>query len=137
VLDDLGLAAAIEWQGKDFQERTGIEFNFQTFIDDGELDDKRATAFFRIFQESLTNVVRHAKASSVTITLLKEGSNIILTVQDNGKGISQHEITNPRSVGFLGMRERAAVFGGEVMVLGSAQKGTTVRVKIPLQIKSY
>ncbi|MBW7888252.1 MAG: PAS domain S-box protein [Bacteroidetes bacterium] len=132
ILDDLGLAAAIEWQGKDFHERTGINFAFQSSIDDVEIDEKRTTAFFRIFQESLTNVVRHAKAKNVSIHLRQEGNNILLTVQDDGKGISQHEINNPRSVGFLGMRERAAVFGGEVSVIGIPSKGTTVLVKIPL-----
>jgi signal transduction histidine kinase len=132
VLDDLGLAAAIEWQGKDFHERTGIQFHFKSLLDDFDLDEKRTTALFRIFQESLTNVVRHAEAKNVNITLHRDGNNIILIVQDDGKGIAQHEIANPRSVGFLGMRERAAVFDGEVTVVGVPTKGTTVKVKFPL-----
>lgn len=136
ILDDLGLAAAIEWQGKDFHERTGINFSFQSFIEDVEIDEKRTTAFFRIFQESLTNVVRHAQAKNISITLRQEGKDILLTVQDDGKGIGQHEISNPRSVGFLGMRERAAFFGGEVNVVGIPAKGTTVLVRIPLSSDS-
>lgn len=132
ILDDLGLAAAIEWQSKDLSERTGIEFIFQSSVDDLNIDEHVSTAFFRIFQESITNVVRHSQAKKVEINLRREGNAILLTVQDDGKGISQHEINNPRSVGFLGMRERAAVFGGEVTVLGTPHQGTIVRVKIPL-----
>ena len=136
ILDDLGLAAAIEWQSKDYQERTGIQFQFQSSIEEFVLDEKRSTAFFRIFQESLTNVVRHAQAKNVDISLRQEGNAIVLTVKDDGKGISAHEINNPRSVGFLGMRERAAVFGGEISVSGAPNKGTMVRVKIPIQTDS-
>jgi two-component system, NarL family, sensor histidine kinase UhpB len=132
ILDDLGLAAAIEWQSKDITDRTGIQCNFQSLLDDLELDGKLSTAFFRIFQESITNVLRHAQAKKIDINLRREGNAILLTVQDDGKGISQHEINNPRSVGFLGMRERAAVFNGEVTVFGTPHQGTIVRVKIPL-----
>ncbi len=132
ILDDLGLAAAIEWQSKDYQERTGIQFQVQTSLQEFVLDEKRTTAFFRIFQESLTNVVRHANAKNVEITLRQEGNTVVLTVKDDGKGISAYEINNPRSVGFLGMKERAAVFGGEIFVNGAPNCGTTVLVKMPL-----
>jgi two-component system sensor histidine kinase UhpB len=131
ILDDIGLAAAIEWQGKDFSERTGIDFTFH--LDEQiQMDEKRSTAFFRIFQESLTNVIRHAQAKNVAISLRKDGSNVLLTIEDNGKGIAQNELANPRSVGILGMKERAASFNGEVNVLGVPNKGTTVHVRIPL-----
>ncbi|MFA5834744.1 MAG: PAS domain S-box protein [Bacteroidota bacterium] len=131
ILDDIGLAAAIEWQGKDFGERTGIDFTFH--LDENlQMDEKRSTAFFRIFQESLTNVIRHAQAKNVAISLRKDGSNVLLTIEDDGKGIAQNELANPRSVGILGMKERAASFNGEVNVAGVPNKGTTVRVRIPV-----
>ena len=131
ILDDIGLAAAIEWQGKDFSERTGIDFSFH-LDEELQMDEKRSTAFFRIFQESLTNVIRHAQAKNVAITLRRDGSNVLLTIEDNGKGIAPNELANPRSVGILGMKERAASFNGEVNVIGVQGKGTTVRVRIPL-----
>jgi len=131
ILDDIGLAAAIEWQGRDYGERTGIGFSFH--LDEHlPMDEKRSTAFFRIFQESLTNVVRHAQAANVAISLRRDGTNVILTIEDDGKGIAQNELANPRSVGILGMKERAASFNGEVNVIGVPNKGTTVRVRIPL-----
>lgn len=130
ILDDIGLAAAIEWQGKDFRERTGIEFSFH-LDEELVLDEKRSTAFFRIFQESLTNVIRHAQAKHVSITLRRDGPNVVLTIDDDGRGIAANEISNPRSVGILGMKERAASFNGEVNVAGLPGKGTSVRVRIP------
>jgi len=135
ILDDIGLAAAIEWQGKDFSERTGIDFTFH-LDEEIQMDEKRSTAFFRIFQESLTNVIRHAQAKNVAITLRKEGASVLLTIEDDGRGIAPHELSNPRSVGILGMKERAASFNGEVLVSGTNGKGTSVRVRIPL-IESF
>ncbi len=131
ILDDIGLAAAIEWQGKDFGERTGIEFSFH-LDEELHMDEKHSTAFFRIFQESLTNVIRHAQARHVGISLRKDGSNVILTIEDDGKGIAPNELANPRSVGILGMKERAASLNCEVNIIGVHNKGTTVRVRIPL-----
>ncbi len=131
ILDDIGLAAAIEWQGKDFGERTGINFSFH-LDEELQIDEKRSTAFFRIFQESLTNVIRHANAKNVSISLRKESKNVLLMIEDDGRGIAEQEIVNPRSVGLLGMKERAASFNGEVQVLGQPGVGTTVCVRIPL-----
>jgi signal transduction histidine kinase len=135
ILDDIGLAAAIEWQGKDFGERTGIHFSFH-LDEELQIDEKRSTAFFRIFQESLTNVIRHANAKNVSIFLRKEANNVLLMIEDDGKGIAPHEIANPRSVGLLGMKERAASFNGEVQVMGQPGVGTTVRVRIPFPASS-
>ncbi len=131
ILDDLGLAAAIEWQGKDLRERTGIDFSFH-LAEELQLDEKRSTAFFRIFQESLTNVIRHAQAKNVVVSLRKDGNNVLLIIEDDGRGIAPNELSNPRSVGILGMKERAASFNGEVNVAGIPGKGTTVRVRMPL-----
>ena len=87
---------------------------------------------FRIFQEVLTNVTRHARASEVHITLQEQASHLILEVRDNGRGLTDSELSSPQSLGLVGMRERALLLGGEITFLGSQGTGTTVRAKIPL-----
>jgi signal transduction histidine kinase len=130
VLDHLGLRAALEWQMQDFQGRAKIECQFTSDLDELELDPQRSTAVFRIMQEALTNVARHAHATRVEASLRREDAHLILEVRDNGKGIPQAPDTN--RFGILGMRERAYVFGGEVMIHGSPGQGTTVTVRIPM-----
>ena len=133
VLDDLGLTAAIEWQAQDFQNRTGIQCDFNSNLREGDSDRDRTTTVFRILQETLTNVARHASATRVDICLKEEAGGIVLTVEDNGRGITEREISDPKSLGLLGMRERALVFGGEIKISGAPGKGTTVMLRIPLQ----
>jgi PAS domain S-box-containing protein len=133
VLDDLGLTAAIEWQAQDFQNRTGIECEFNSNLREVDLDRDRSTTVFRILQETLTNVARHASATRVNICLKEEEATLVLIVEDNGRGITKSEIFDPKSFGLLGMRERALVFGGEVEIRGTAGRGTTVTLKIPQQ----
>lgn len=133
VLDTLGLNAAIEWQAQEFSSRTGIdcEISEQTNY---QVDDRNCeSALFRIFQEALTNVARHAEATKVGISLSRQNGSLILQVRDNGRGITEKEIKDPHSIGLLGMRERAHVFGGEVNVSGSPGRGTTVTASIPLE----
>ena len=132
VLDDLGLTAAVEWQAQDFQNRTGIKCKFNSSLNDIALDRERSTAVFRIFQETLANVARYANATRVNISLEDDFDNLILIVEDNGRGITGSEISSPKSLGLLGMRERALVFGGEVKIFGAPGKGTTVILKIPI-----
>jgi signal transduction histidine kinase len=112
VLDDLGLTAAIEWQAREYQSRTGIVCEVRHELGEFEADPERSTALFRIFQEILTNVARHAK--------------------DNGRGIKKSELAGAKSLGLLGMRERALILGGEMEIRGASGKGTTVRVRVPL-----
>jgi len=133
VLDDLGIFAAIEWQTEDFQDRTGIKCEFNSSLEDVELDRDCSTAVFRIFQETLTNVARHANATRVNISLKEDNSNLILEVKDNGRGITEIEVSDLKSLGLLGMRERALLFGGEVKISGIQGKGTTVAVTIPIK----
>ncbi|MCG3113274.1 MAG: response regulator [Candidatus Manganitrophus sp. SB1] len=133
VLDDLGLVAAIEWQTKAFQTRTGISCRIKTNLQTVDLDRDRATAVFRIFQEILTNVARHAKATRVDILVEEENRQLFLDVEDNGLGISNQEISNPTSLGLLGMRERALLFNGEISISGISGKGTKVGLRIPLK----
>ena len=130
VLDHLGLRAALEWQMQDFEERSKIECRFSSDLDELDLDPERATAVFRIMQEALTNVARHAQASRVDASLRKEDNHLILDVRDNGVGISgAPDVTR---FGILGMRERAHVFGGDVLINGSPGEGTIVTVRIPV-----
>ena len=132
ILDDLGLAAALEWQAQEFQKRTGLRCHVSSEVTETPFDQDLNTAFFRIFQETLTNVARHARATKVEVTLRDEGSQLVMEVKDNGRGISSDEITNTKSIGLLGMRERAALLGGELTFLGHPGQGTVVTVKIPL-----
>jgi two-component system, NarL family, sensor histidine kinase UhpB len=132
ILDDLGLVDALEWQAHEFETRTGIRCKFLALPEDLKLDSYRSTALFRIFQETLTNVARHAQADLVCISLQVQNKEIILRVQDNGRGVTEQEISNAKSLGLLGMRERVLVFGGEVGIQGQEGKGTTVTVKLPL-----
>ncbi len=132
VLDELGISAAIDWQAKDFSERTGIECNCELQKEEILLEKEKSTAVFRIFQEALTNVARHANANKVFISLKEFKENLILEIKDNGKGITVNQINDPRSLGILGMKERAILFGGIVTIKSSMNSGTTVRVEIPI-----
>lgn len=133
VLDHLGLVAAIEWQARDFQTRMGlITCEFTNNPDQIPLDRDRATAMFRIFQGILTNVARHAAATRVDVRLYQAAGHVVLEVKDNGKGITEAEITSPKSLGLVGMRERVLRWGGEVRIRGVRQQGTTVTVRLPL-----
>ena len=132
LLDNLGLVAAIEWQGEDFQAHTGIKCNISVKPDDLCVDPGTATTVFRIFQETLTNVARHAHASKVTVTLEKKEGELRLVVKDNGKGITPKKISDTKSFGLMGIRERVKHRGGEVEISSALHKGTTVSVTIPL-----
>ncbi|MBI5471018.1 MAG: PAS domain S-box protein [Ignavibacteriae bacterium] len=131
ILDDLGLVAALDWQAKEFQRRTGIECTFLSNIDHLPLDGVGTAAIFRIFQESLTNVARHSGASRVEATLHRAGRELTLEVSDNGRGMNP-DVTAQRSLGLLGMRERASFLGGELEFLETAGGGATIQLTIPI-----
>lgn len=133
ILDDFGLVAAIEWHLQDFQNRMGIQCDFIAAPEEIDLNEEYSTAIYRIVQESLTNVARHANATRVTVTLNEASGNIILEVKDNGIGIRKEQVTDSKSLGLLGMQERALPFGGAVDIYGRPGKGTTVLVRIPLK----
>ena len=132
MLDDLGLISALEWQVKEFQKRTGIKCKLMLRQENLTLDQRRSMSVFRIFQETLTNVARHANATEVKATLRSEDAHLILQIRDNGKGITRRQIHNPASIGIVGMRERVILLGGEFNISGIKGKGTTVTVSIPL-----
>jgi two-component system, NarL family, sensor histidine kinase UhpB len=132
VLDVLGLKEAIEWQAQQFKDRTGIAVHCDTSRDDVALNPEQSTTVFRIFQEALTNIRRHAGATSVDVSVLVDARAFVLRVSDDGRGITEDEQSGQLSIGLLGMRERAHVIGGEIEVTGVDGKGTTVTVRLPL-----
>jgi len=131
LLDNLGLSAAIEWQAAQLRERTGIEYDFASEPEDIVLDQARSTALFRIFQETCTNIARHAKATKMAIMLKETPEEVVLRISDDGRGIKEEEISNPRSFGLMGIKERVLSLGGAVEFLGGVNQGTTVRVRLP------
>jgi signal transduction histidine kinase len=132
VLDSLGLAAAIEWQAADFQERTGITCEVAVDVKDAISDREFSTMCFRVFQETLTNIIRHAKATHVEVRLAQADRELVMTVRDNGRGISEGEVLHGRSIGLIGMRERVAQMGGHVFFFGLPNRGTTVTMRVPM-----
>lgn len=136
VLDSAGLLAALEWQAQQFETQTGIRCRVTSAVKDTLWDQDLNTAFFRIFQETLTNVIRHAQATQVDVLFMETGHALVLEVRDNGRGITEAEVHNTKSIGLLGMRERAALLGGEVFLQGEPGKGTAVTIRIPRRQKN-
>jgi two-component system sensor histidine kinase UhpB len=132
MLDELGLLSAIEWQSQEFQQRTGIICDISLPKVDIELEKEKSTAIFRIFQEALTNIARHANANKFSVILKQNANFITLEVTDNGNGIRKIQMEDPSSLGILGMKERALVVGGIVKIFGAAGEGTHVKVEIPV-----
>jgi len=132
ILDELGIIAAIEWQAEEFEKLTNIRCSVLLPKEELNLEKDKSTAIFRIFQEALTNIARHSEATRVQLSLLNYQLNISLEIQDNGKGITQEQIKDFKSLGIHGMEERALVFGGQVNIEGIAGKGTKVKVEIPM-----
>ncbi|MDX6443173.1 MAG: hypothetical protein QOH71_247 [Blastocatellia bacterium] len=132
VLDDLGLVAAIRWQARQFMDRTGVVIHCDWPIDDVNLNQKQSVTVFRIFQEALTNVLRHAQATTVEVTTADEADALVLTIRDNGRGITEDEKLGEFSLGILGMRERAHLIGGKIEISGTEGKGTTVTIRVPV-----
>jgi CheY-like chemotaxis protein len=132
VLDHLGLPAALDWQLEEFQTRTGIRCQISQPRREPALSPRQATGVFRIFQEILTNVARHARAGNVRAGLRFDGGQLVLMVTDDGVGIAPERIFDPASLGLLGMRERALLLGGAVEIKPGRRRGTTVTVRIPV-----
>jgi PAS domain S-box-containing protein len=133
MLDHLGLTAAIEWQVKEFETRTGIKCTISLEPEEIILDRDLSTAVFRILQEMLTNVARHAKATKVDVSLEDRAGKVVLSVRDNGKGLTKEQIASSESFGLIGMKERAHHFRGEIKISSIRRKGTTITLSIPHQ----
>jgi signal transduction histidine kinase len=131
ILDDFGLESAIEWQAEEFQNRTGVKCRVDSSIANLDLTKEQSTAVFRIFQETLTNIMRHSGATEVDVRLEMNKDTLILEVADNGRGITEAEIDNSQSFGLLGIRERLYPWNGQVDFIGHPNKGTRVIVRVP------
>jgi signal transduction histidine kinase len=132
VLDEAGLVAAIEWAARQFEARTEIICQFESSVENFNLSREQSTAVFRIFQEALTNILRHAEATTVGITMKDEGSEFVLTISDNGKGITAQQQSGAETLGIIGMRERAHLMRGEVSITRAEGGGTIVTVRVPI-----
>ena len=133
LLDELGIVPTLEYEVERFQRHSGISCTFRSAAGEIALDAKKSIAMYRIFQEAIANVARHAKATSVEISLRKEGADLVLEIKDNGIGISADAENEARSFGLIGMRERAILLGGTLEIGGVERKGTTVLVRIPYE----
>jgi len=137
ILDDLGLIPAIEWQLSEIQKRTGIRCTLRGTVEKQDLDPEKSAAVFRVVQEALTNVVRHAKAPAVQITLRAEHEDererLYISIVDNGKGITEAELSDAKSLGIVGMKERIARFGGELTITSRRGKGTRLDINLPIE----
>jgi len=132
LIDDLGLVSAIEWHASEFLKRTGVDYVLALPKEEIALDPDLSLSIFRVFQEAVTNVVRHAKATKIKISLKKTNSLLKLVVQDNGIGIEEKVLASPTSLGLIGMQERMHTWGGEVEINGVRGKGSTIRATVPL-----
>lgn len=133
ILDNLGIKAAMEWQAGEFQKRTGIKSRILFEPKEISLDNDLSTEIFRIFQEALTNVARHARAKKVDSCLEMFGNKLVLKVADDGKGITRKETVDPVSLGLIGIRERVYPWNGSVEIIGKKGMGTTLTVTVPLE----
>lgn len=132
VLDDMGIVEAVRWQVKEFQKRQKIECVLTVPDEDVVLNPERATAVFRIFQDVLDNIVRHAHATHVHVNIAKHEGDVMITVEDNGKGISEEDTQQNDAFGLMSMRERAWSQGGAVEFRKNKQQGTGVVIRMPL-----
>jgi len=130
ILDDVGLAAAMEWESKEFTKRTGIKCTFSDKKQGIQLSIDKKSNLFRIFQESLTNVMRHSNATAVNVLLERRKDKIALCIEDNGKGFAINQ--QSKTLGLLGMRERSLALGGTYNIESQPGKGTKICVQIPI-----
>lgn len=131
ILDEVGLAEALQWYGSEFDKRTSISIRFTVFPKKFDVDKKQTTELFRIFQEILANVAKHSGASKVVVFLKKENELLTLRVKDDGIGIKETDMANKNSFGILGIRERAKLMGGQMNIKGAPGKGTTITIEVP------
>ena len=133
MLDDLGLNAAIDWLARDAGRRMGVEVRLQLCGDDPKVGDAAAIALYRMVQETLTNIARHARATAVRIEIRCQRDELVLSVQDNGVGFSGAQIYREGSHGLMGIRERAWMLGGQIEIGNASSGGGCVTVRLPLR----
>jgi signal transduction histidine kinase len=133
ILDDLGLLAALDWQLQEFEKQSGLECRLDILAGDVQVNPAVSTAVFRIVKESLTNILRHAEARAVTLTVAQSGPSLHVTVHDDGRGLAAGQLARRQSLGLMGMRERAKLVSGDLEISSEPGQGTTVRVTVPLE----
>lgn len=133
ILDSLGLNAAVEWQAGEFKKRTNVDVHLHLSETLPSIDDAVKTGAYRIIQESLTNIARHAQAASVEITIDTRNQNLFVLITDNGKGFDSALLQHPESLGLLSIQERARMIGGKAAITGEPGKGTRVTLEVPLK----
>jgi len=131
ILDSLGLMAALKWQGREFEKRTGILFQFFSIHNDIKLEVNLSTNIFRVYQEALTNIARHANATKVSATLIWNDDYMSLIINDNGRGFNLNEAMTRNSLGLVGMKERSLMLNGHLTIKSSKRNGTTIILKVP------
>ena len=131
ILDELGLIAALEWQGQEFQKHTGIQSKFLANQMNCDPEKNLSINIFRVYQEALTNIARHANATLVETILKQEDNHISLVVKDNGEGFDLNEVKKKNSLGLIGMKERAAMFHGDLIIESNKPRGTVIILKVP------
>jgi signal transduction histidine kinase len=131
VLDNFGFAAAIEWQSMEFRKKTGIIVNFFDETDGLKIPQKHSMGLFRIFQECLTNIARHAMATKVDISLRRSGGELLLQIKDNGKGFNTKKVMEKKTLGLIGMQERTKIIHGNINIHSKPGNGTTIDLSIP------
>ena len=132
ILDDFGLIAAMEWHAQEFEKRSGVKTKFITKIEELKLPVNKSTSIYRIFQESLTNIARHAKASKASVLIEKKKNELFMTIRDDGGGFDPLAIGIKKTLGILGMRERTIIMGGEYFIESKIGKGTVTTIRIPV-----
>ncbi|MGZ3919742.1 MAG: histidine kinase [Bacteroidia bacterium] len=133
IIDDLGLVAALEWKCTDFEEKMGITCKFISTVKERKFENNFGINAYRILQETLTNVGRHAKAKTVTVSVSENENELLLEIADDGKGIRPENIQNGKTLGIIGMRERAALLGGKLSIEGTKNKGTRTTLILPFK----
>jgi signal transduction histidine kinase len=134
MLDDLGLIAALEWQSDEFQKRFNIKSEIKNSISNLSLSHEKSTAIFRIYQECLTNILRHSYATEVQTTIYQLKDFLVMSIKDNGVGFDEMIINQKKSLGILGMKERTIMLGGSYYISSKKNEGVTVLVKLPLDV---
>jgi PAS domain S-box-containing protein len=134
ILDNLGLVSALEWQSREFEKNFGIRCIFESLLEEPDFSTKQSNALFRIYQEALTNIARHAGATQVDAVLSQEEASIVLEIRDNGKGFRMEDMPDKKTLGLSGMRERALMIDGDFQMESAPGKGTYIQISIPILI---
>jgi len=134
ILDNLGLVSALEWQSREFEKNFGIHCVFESLLYEPQFSTQQSNALFRIYQEALTNIARHAHATQVDAVLSQEDNRIVLEIRDNGKGFRKEDLAGKKTLGLEGMHERALMIDGDFRIESEPDRGTYIQIAIPILI---